>query len=171
MDPSPLGLYASSSRESSPDESIHALHLYNMATLAIYWVTLCAYYIVEARRQTCTKVVQRECTAGDVLLSWCPSKFHAADALATCVEFYARRLDFRPLFPARHARPAVPASPIEGTSRPILSAGLGQTWRVLINSAMIRRAYWACLMPAPRKDVKRSCSFILSSFFSESLNA
>jgi hypothetical protein len=103
------------------------LHLYNMATLAIYWVTLCAYYIEEARRHACAKVVQRERTAGDVLLSRCPSKFHAADALATCVEFYARRLDFRPLLSARHARPAVPASPIESSSRPILSAGLGRS--------------------------------------------
>jgi hypothetical protein len=103
------------------------LRLYNMATLAIYWVTLCAYYIVEARRHACAKVVQRERTAGDVLLSRCPSKFHAADALATCVEFYARRLDFHPVVPARHARPIVPASPIEGTSRAILSAGLGRS--------------------------------------------
>jgi hypothetical protein len=66
------------------------LHLYNMATLAIYWVTLCAYYIVEARRHACAKVIQLERSAGDVLLSRCPSKFHAADAPATCVEFYPR---------------------------------------------------------------------------------
>jgi hypothetical protein len=83
------------------------LHLYNMATIAIYWVTLCAYYIVEARRHACAKVVQRGRTAGDVLLCRCPSKFHAADALDTFVKFYARRLAFRPLLPARHARPAV----------------------------------------------------------------
>jgi hypothetical protein len=103
------------------------LHLYNMATLAIYWVTICAYYFVEARRHACAKVVQRERTAGDVLLSRCPSKFHEADALATCVEFYAGRLDFRPLLPARHARPAVPVSSIDRTSRPILSAGLDRS--------------------------------------------
>jgi hypothetical protein len=76
------------------------LHLYNMATLAIYWVTLCKYYIVEAQSHACAKVVLRERTAGDVLLSRCPSKFHAADALDTCVEFYARHLAFRPLLPA-----------------------------------------------------------------------
>jgi hypothetical protein len=103
------------------------LHLYNMATLAISWVTLCTNYVVEARRQACAKVIPRERTAGDVLHSRSPSKFHAVDALATCVEFYARHLDFRPLLPARHARPAVPASPIEGTSRPILSAGFGRS--------------------------------------------
>jgi hypothetical protein len=38
MDPTLLGPYAPSSSESSADESICALHLYNMATLAIYWV-------------------------------------------------------------------------------------------------------------------------------------
>jgi hypothetical protein len=103
------------------------LHLYNMATPAIYWVTQCAYYIVEARRHACANVVQREHTAGDVLLSRCPSKFDAADALTTCVEFYARRLEFRPVLPARHARPAVPASPVEGTSRRILGIDLGRS--------------------------------------------
>jgi hypothetical protein len=82
MDLSLLGCYASSSSESSADESICALHLTNMATLAIYWVTRCAYHIVEVRRHTCPKFVQRERTAGDIILSRCPSKFRAVDALA-----------------------------------------------------------------------------------------
>jgi hypothetical protein len=75
------------------------LHLNNMATIAIDWVTLCAYHIVAARSHARAKGVRRERTAGDVVLSRCPSKFHAADALATCVEFYARRLDFVHCFP------------------------------------------------------------------------
>jgi hypothetical protein len=42
----------------------------------------------------------------------------------TCVEFYARRIDFRPLLPARHARPAVPVSPIERVPQKLGPPGL-----------------------------------------------
>jgi hypothetical protein len=67
----------------------------------------------QVRRHACAKVVQRERRADGVLHSRCPSTFHEADALATCVEFYTHRVDLRPLLPARHAHPAFPASPIE----------------------------------------------------------